>query len=210
MIRHRRFMMAWIVLVVFGGLLSGCASTIQSDVIAFHQWPADMPARTFSFQRTPEQEASLEYRSYEDLVRNQLSRLGYTPDTNGHGAALSVAISYEVRAEQVVVTEPYDPFWYSPGFYPGWGWRHGGPYPYYDLFYGPRLQQTVYPEYTRHLHILITDTAAKKPLYEVEVSSEGRHAALAKAKAMPYMIRSAFQDFPGQSGLMHSVRLKVE
>jgi hypothetical protein len=196
-------------LITLSGLLvlSGCASTIQSDVIAFHQWPAEMPNRTFAFTRTAEQDASLEYRSYEDLVRNELTRLGYIPDTEKRGAALSVALSYEVRAAQIVVTEPYDPFWYGPGFYPGWGWRHGG-YPYYDPFFRPPMQQTVYPFYTRRLHIMITGAKDKKPLYEVEVSSEGRNAAL--STAMPYMVRSAFSDFPGQSGVMHRVKLKID
>jgi hypothetical protein len=205
MIRRLRFILASITL---GILLTGCASTIRSDVIAFHQWPADLPVRTFAFDRTPEQETSLEYRSYEDLVRNELSRLGYVPDAEKHGAALTVAISYSVRSAQVVVTEPYDPFYYGPSFYPGWGWRPGGPYSYYDPFFGPPMQQTIYPIYTRRLHILITNTADKKPLYEVEVASEGRKPAL--QPAMPYMIRSAFSDFPGKNGVMHQVKLKID
>jgi hypothetical protein len=194
-------------LILLGLLLTGCAATIQSDVIAFHQWPADMKERTFAFQRTAEQDASLEYRTYEDLVRNELLRLGYIADTEKRGAALTVAISYDVRAAQVVVNEPYDPFWYGPGFYPGWGWRHGG-YPYYGPFYGPPMQQTVYPIYTRRLHVAINATSDKKPLYEVEVSSEGRNADL--PRAMPYMVRSAFADFPGESGVMHRVKLKID
>ena len=195
-------------MILLGVLLTGCAATIQSDVIAFHQWPADMKERTFAFQRTPEQDASLEYRAYEDMVRNELLRLGYIADTEKRGAALTVAISYDVRTVQVVVNRPYDPFWYGPGFYPGWGWRHGGPYPYYDPFFGPPMQQTVYPIYTRRLHIMIANTGDKKPLYEVEVSSEGQNASL--SHAMPYMIRSAFADFPGESGVMHRVKLKVD
>ena len=206
MIKRLRILAATIML---GALLTGCATTIQSDVIAFHQWPADMPGAnsTFAFQRTAEQDASLEYRTYEDMVRNELLRLGYIADTEKRGAALTVAISYDVRAVQVVVDQPYDPFWYGPGFYPGWGWRHGG-YPFYDPFFGPPMRQTVYPIYTRRLHIAITGTADKKPLYEVEVASEGRNAAL--PAAMPYMIRSAFADFPGQSGVMHRIKLKMD
>jgi hypothetical protein len=191
-----------------GALLSGCATTIQSDVIAFHEWPGDLPDRTFSFSRTPAQEASLEYRSYEDMVRNELSRLGYIPDTERRAAALDVTLDYGVRTAQVVVAEPYDPFWYGPGFYPGWGWRHRGPGPFYDPFWGPPLQQTVYPLYSRRLHITIARSADRKTLYEVEVVSEGNNGSL--PAVMPYMVRSAFSDFPGRSGVMHSVRLKME
>ncbi|HEY4317024.1 MAG TPA: DUF4136 domain-containing protein [Herbaspirillum sp.] len=204
MIQRLRLIAATILL---GILLTGCAATIQSDVIAFHQWPAEMKERTFAFRRTADQDASLEYRTYEDLVRNELLRLGYIADTEKRGAALTVALSYDVRTAQIVVNQPYDPFWYGPGFYPGWGWRHGG-YPYYDPFFGPPMQQTVYPIYTRRLHVAIDATSDKKPLYEVEVSSEGRNADL--SKAMPYMVRSAFADFPGESGVMHRVKLKMD
>jgi hypothetical protein len=71
------------------------------------------------------------------------------------------------------------------------------------------MRQSIYPIYTRRLHIAITGASGKKPpLYEVDVVSEGSHAAL--PVAMPYMIRSAFLDFPGQSGVMHRVRLKID
>jgi hypothetical protein len=204
-----RWLRCIVAVVALGSLLTGCATTIQSDVIAFHDWPNDMPDRTFAFKRTPEQEASLSYRSYEHMVRNELSRLGYIPDVEERGrAALTVALDYEVRTAQVIVTEPYDPFWYGPGFHPGWGWRHGGAYPYYDPFWGPPMRQTSYPLYSRRLHITITHTSDKKALYEVEVVSEGYNADL--PAAMPYMVRSAFQDFPGRSGVAHSVRLKME
>ncbi|RXZ33147.1 DUF4136 domain-containing protein [Oxalobacteraceae bacterium CAVE-383] len=207
MIQRLRLAAALLLLGAMVTGLTGCAATIQSDVIAFHQWPADMKERTFAFQRSAGQDASLEYRVYEDLVRNELLRLGYIADTEKRGAALTVAIGYDVRTAQVVVNQPYDPFWYGPGFYPGWGWRHGA-YPYYDPFFGPPMQQTTYPIYTRRLHIVINATADKKPLYEVEVSSEGQNANL--SKAMPYMVRSAFSDFPGQSGVMHRVKLKID
>lgn len=191
-----------------GFLLTGCASTIRSDVIAFHEWPAELPDRSFTFSRTPEQAASLEYRMYEDQVRNELSRLGFIPDVDRKGSALTVALSYGMRMAQVVVTEPaYDPFWYGPGFYPGWGWRRGR-YPY-DPYWGPPMRQTAYPIYSRSLHVVITRTAEPaRPLYEVEVVSEGENGNL--SEAMPYMIRSAFDNFPGQSGVLHSVKLKVE
>jgi hypothetical protein len=205
MIRRLRFI---VVFIALGVLLTACATTIQSDVIAFHQWPADLPVRTFAFSRTPEQDASLEYRTYEVMVRNALSRLGYIPDTEQHGAALIVTISYDVRGEHVVITEPYDPFYYGAGFYPGWGWQYGGPSPYFDPFYGPPMRQSIYPIYTRHLHIAITGASGKKALYEVDVVSEGGRPGL--AFAMPYMIRSAFLDFPGQSGVMRRVRLKMD
>ena len=32
-------------------LLSGCASTIRSEVTAFHQWPSTLPGQTYVFMR---------------------------------------------------------------------------------------------------------------------------------------------------------------
>ncbi|MDB5776952.1 MAG: hypothetical protein JWP38_3085 [Herbaspirillum sp.] len=202
-----RWLRSMATVLALGTLLSGCASTISSNVIAFHEWPADMPQRTFAFRRTPDQDASLEYRGYEDMVRNELSRLGYIPDTGPKdGSALVVTLSYDVRAAQLIVIEPYyDPFWYGPGYYPGWGWRHGG---FYDPFWGPPMRQTAYPVYSRRLHVLIMRRSDGKPLYEVEVTSEGGTASL--PVAMPYMVRSAFTDFPGQNGVMHTVKLKMQ
>src|SRR4051812_4362484 len=64
-------------------LLAGCASTIQSEVTAFHDWPAELRDKSFAFERTREQENNLELRAYENLVRGELLRLGFTdaPDT---------------------------------------------------------------------------------------------------------------------------------
>jgi hypothetical protein len=84
---------AMLAILAMGMLLTGCATTIRSDVIAFHQWPTDMPGSTFTFTRTPEQEASLEYRDYEDMVRTELSRLGYIPEVDRRGSTLTVVWS---------------------------------------------------------------------------------------------------------------------
>src|SRR3569833_2536274 len=63
-------------------LAVGCASpVIRSQVTAFHEWPADLPDKSFTFERTADQENNLEYRNYEQLVQAELLRLG------GAGAA---------------------------------------------------------------------------------------------------------------------------
>src|SRR5215210_1386509 len=57
-------------------LMAGCATTIQSEVTAFHEWPDQLPDKSFVFERSAAQENNLEYRSYENLVRAELIRLG--------------------------------------------------------------------------------------------------------------------------------------
>jgi hypothetical protein len=61
-------------------LLAGCATTIRSDVTTFHQWPADLQDKTYVFEAPPAQDDTLELRSYQNLVRGELAKLGF------HGA----------------------------------------------------------------------------------------------------------------------------
>lgn len=200
-------------LVAGSALLAGCATTITSDVTAFHAWPADLKDKSFAFTPVKGQEESLEYRNYEQLVRNELLRLGFS-DANATKAALKVSFSYGMQSGTVVVTQPmYDPFWYGPG-YPGYrGWRgrpYGpwGPGPFYDPFWGPPMQTTAFPVFQRRLHLEIARADGGQKLYEVTVDSEGREATL--PMAMPYMVRSAFSDFPGPSGVPRHVELKLD
>lgn len=188
-------------------LLSGCASTIDSDVTAFHAWPADLKDKSFVFAPAKDQEDSLEYRNYEQLVRAQLLRLGFTDAANAKAAALNVFFSYGAQSGAIVVPQPvYDPFWYGPGWRRSWGpW---GPGPFYDPFWSTPMQNTVYPVVQRQLYLTITRAGSGQKLYEVTVDSEGGDANL--PTAMPYMVRSAFSEFPGPSGVSRHVELKME
>lgn len=193
-----------LVIVAISALLSGCATTFDSEVTAFHAWPADLQDKTYVFAPAKTQENSLEYSNYEQLIRAELQRLGFSEQPQS--AKLKVSFSYGVQTDTVIITQPaYDPFWYGPPGYPGW--RRMGGYPFYDPFwYGPP-QQTSFPVYNRQLHLSIANRADGRKLYEVRVESDGRQAGL--AAAMPYMVRSAFADFPGPSGVVREIRLKL-
>jgi len=151
---------------------------------------AGLQDKTYVFAPAKNQENSLEYSNYEQLIRTELQRLGFSEQPQS--ARLKVSFSYGVQNDTVVITQPaYDPFWYGPPGYPGW--RRMGGYPFYDPFwYGPP-QQTAFPVYNRQLHLSIANRADGRKLYEVRVDSDGRQAGL--AAAMPYMVRSAFADF---------------
>jgi hypothetical protein len=200
-----------LVLAAASLLLAGCATTINSEVTAFHAWPADLKDKSFVFAADKEQNDSLEYRNYEQLIRNELLRLGFTDAKDAKSATLKVTFQYGVQNATMVVTQPvYDPFWYGSG-YGRWGavrpWGPVGPGPFYDPLWGPPLQQTTYPLFQRLLHVAIERAANAQKLYEVTVESEGRQATL--PMAMPYMVRSAFSEFPGPSGVPRHVRLKL-
>lgn len=194
-------------------LLSGCSTIIRSDVTAFHEWPGQLPDKSYVFERTREQNDSLEYLNYENLVRNELNRLGFVEAPAATKPALKVAMSYSISGRDVlevypVVVNPY-PYWYGPA------WRgYYGPYwgPFYDPFwYGPPIVEnrvSQYTVFTRRLHLAMTRLADGKKLHETTVVSEGSNGSL--AAVMPYMVSSAFADFPGQSGVPRQVELKME
>lgn len=204
-------------------LLSGCATRIRSEVTAFHQWPANTGGKTFAFTQNESQPAGLERRSYEDLIRAELIRTGLREAEDGQNAALAVSFNASAGARDVRVIETvlvdswYGTPWYGPGYYsPYWSGWPGYGYPYANPFYGPfgagmpvaREQERRYTLHTRELKLAINDASSGQALYEVTVRSEGKEGNL--AKVMPYLVRSAFVDFPGKSGTPRVVDLKFD
>lgn len=193
-------------------LLSGCASFIRNDVIAFHEWPADLQNKTYIFDRKGEKENDLEYRSYENLVRNELGRLGFAEAQDPRGANLKVVLNYKIDVRDVQTVQPVivDPYWpYYPYYGPRWRGYYG---PYYDPFWYPgpvtQYQQVQYQLFQRQLNVIITRSKDGKKLYDVTVHSDGANGSL--AFAMPYMVRSAFSDFPGPNGIPRSLKLEIK
>jgi hypothetical protein len=201
----------WPILALSAMLLSGCASVVKNDVVAFHDWPTDLQDKSYAFDPTPEQKNNLEYESYQSLVRAELQRLGFTPAQSAQTSNLKVALDYRIDARDVKVVQPvYSDPWPYWGPYYGPRWRGYGPF--YDPFWYPGpvvtgYQESHYQLFQRHLNIRISRKDGKK-LYDVTVDSDGGNGSL--AFAMPYMVRAAFQDFPGKSGVPHRVNLKIE
>ena len=196
-------------------LLGGCATNlVRSDVTVFHEWPAELRDKVYVFERSREQDNNLEYRSYENLVRSELQRLGFAEAAVNQTPRFKVSIMYGARGRDVRVIEAAtpDPFWYNSPLY-GHRWRGRGYYgPYYDPFW-PVAPSTDYVEntyqiYTRQLAILIAQAASGKKLYNVTVNSEGTTGSM--AAVMPYLVRSAFAEFPGTSGVPRQVTLRMQ
>ena len=198
--------------------LSGCASTlVRSDVTVFQEWPADIGEKTYVFEPTAAQANDLEYRNYENLVRNELQRLGFSEVTtpSATAARLKTTLTYDIRGRDVRVIEGTlsEPYWYNAPLF-GHRWRGRGYYgPYYDPFWpAPQLAteyvENTYQIHTRRLKIAIAQQPSGKKLFDVTVVSEGTEATL--AAVMPYMVRSAFTDFPGTSGVPRRIDLKMQ
>lgn len=205
--------MVTILIAAFCMLLAGCATTIRSEVTAFHEWPANLRDKSFVFERGKEQENNLEYRSYENLLREALLHLGFIEEATPAAASLKVTLRYRINVRDVRVIEPViiNPWYGSPFYGPRWG-GYGYYGPFYDPFwYGaPLVEQrdTRFQIFTRQLNVAIAQRADSKKLYDVTVNSEGANGSL--AAIMPYMMRSAFADFPGKSGVPHYVDLKMK
>jgi hypothetical protein len=205
-------MKPWLITALIGvlsALMAGCSTVVKSNVTAFHEWPASLPDKSYVFERTKEQDDSLEYRNYENLVRTELQRLGFTEASAHVKPALKASLGYSISVRDVrevypVMLHPY-PYWYGPAW-------HGFYGPYYDPFWfgPPVVEQRVsqYEVFTRQLRIALTRAADGRKLYETTVISEGSNGSL--ATIMPYMVRSAFMDFPGPSGVPRRIELKMD
>lgn len=196
-------------------LLSGCATTIHSDVTAFNAWPADIQDKSYAFEAPQGADDTLEYRNYQVLVSNELAKLGFHQVVDHQQPKLLVSMKFSTIDHAVRVLEADDPFmspYWGPGFgrY-GWGYSRWGYRPYfYDPFryYGPLVvEERVKHEYQRQLRVTINGTDGRK-LYDVTVQNTSR--VQATPHVMPALVQSAFTGFPGQSGVPRRVDLTIE
>jgi hypothetical protein len=192
-------------------LLGGCATTIRSDVTTFHQWPAQVEDKSYVFEAPPSFDNTLEYQSYQNLVRGQLAQLGFREANTGN-PALKVAMRFTTTDVPVRVVQPVsmfdDPFYYRYG--PRFGprgrfarWHH----PFYDPFWSPfpAYQVSIEHQYRRELQVSIKDKGDKR-LFDVTVHNISDE--LSTPEVMPALVHSAFAGFPGPSGGVRRVELQ--
>ena len=197
-------------------LLGGCATTYRSDVTTFHQWPAQMADKSYVFEVPPQQDDTLEWRSYQELVRGELARLGFR-DANGATPALTVSMRFTTTDIPVRVLEPVMSPFYSPMVHPmgRFGYRGfhrrywGGWYsPFYDPFWSPAYQVSVEHQYRRELQVSIKQASDARRLFDVTVHNTSRE--LSTPQVMPALVRSAFAEFPGPSGAARRVEVTLD
>jgi hypothetical protein len=192
-------------------LLAGCATTIRSNVTTFHQWPAQMEDKSYVLEAPPPQDDTLELRSYQDLVRNQLARLGFR-EAGGGKPALLVSMRFMTTEVPVQVLQPaFSPFYHGPlrlsfarGRRGAWG---GGWYsPFHDPFWSPYAYEVeVENRYRRELQVAIKSAVDGRRLFDVTVHNVSTQ--LSTPALMPALVQSAFEGFPGPSGVARRVEL---
>lgn len=216
--RARQTWRAGLVLLASASLI-GCASTVTSEVTAFRQadW-VNEASRTYAFESVAshsgeraanERAGDLERRTYQDWISRELQAHGFTEAARPQ-ARYVVGFEYDatprtIRIRETVYPEPYFPGPFSrpwPGWgpYGGWGWP--GYWPPYMVERDVAVTQHA-------LRLSLTEARGGKRVYQVTAqheSTSGVHPAV----IMPYLIRSAFVEFPARSGQPRQVTLPVE
>jgi hypothetical protein len=194
-------------------LLSGCASTIRSNVTTFHQWPAQMADKSYVLEAPAPQDDTLELRSYQDLLRRQLAQLGFR-DAGSGPPNLLVSMRFMTTEVPVQVLQPaFNPFYSPPPLRMRYVGRHGvrvgG---WFSPFYGPMWNSPMMYEaevenrYRRELQVAIKSAADGRRLFDVTVHNVSTE--LSTPVVMPALVQSAFAGFPGPSGVARRVELQ--
>jgi hypothetical protein len=189
-------------------LLGGCASTIRSDVTTFHQWPAQIADKSYAFEAPAPQDNTLELQNYQNLVRGQLTRLGF------HEAPQSPALKVAVRFVTVdvptqVIYPSFSPAAYAyPSRFGFGGFYHRRYFAssWYDPFWGPGYDVEEEHRYHRQLQIAISSASDNKRLFDVTVRNVSK--TMSTPMMMPALVQSAFEGFPGPNGGARVVELK--
>lgn len=201
-------------------LLSGCATTITSQVTTFQEWASDPAAqsqdKSYRLELTEDQKNDLEFKQYSDILQQHLSALGIkdVSETNATPSFI-VKMAYATALSGIQVSYPYGPYFYdpiwrlhysrfyyrSPFFYPyGYGFnRFGDPY-FGDSFQGRRY-------YLHQFALTITDQKTSKKVFDVRASTEQLDPEI--LNHIPYLMASAFQNFPGENGKTIKVELPL-
>jgi hypothetical protein len=193
-------------------LLGGCATTVRSDVTTFHQWPAQLPEKTYVFEAPPPEEDTLELHSYQNLARAELGKLGFRESSSA--PALKVSMRFITTDVPIGVVEAVDPMFFPSARYgfmhPRYrrGYGAGSFYsPFYDPFWGsPQYQVVTRHSYQRDLRVAIKSASDNRRLFDVTVHNSSFERST--PAIMPALVQSAFEGFPGTNGSARRVELR--
>ncbi|MDR2239508.1 MAG: DUF4136 domain-containing protein [Zoogloeaceae bacterium] len=209
-----------IVLALVFGLLSGCASFVETKVSTFHELEPSLSGVTYALAPLKEQESSLEFQSYAKLVKAELEKRGMT-EAPFNQAKYAIFIFYGIDDGKEIISS-YPIFGqtgtrssYTTGTVTSYGnmATYSGTThktPTYGVVGSGTSSNTVF---TRYLNIDIIDIAKSgngkvKKVYEGKATSSGSSSQL--APVMPAIVKSVFEDFPGKSGASRTSRQPFE
>lgn len=188
-------------------LVSACGPhMVTSNVLRFNEMAASPRGGTFAIAPEKEQEGSLEFRGYADLVTRRLEAQGYKRAASPANADLVVSLLYSVddgRTEQ----------WSTPIYSYNDYWRryYGAastwPYPYIEPIGNDTHTTTVF---THRLELRISDgrklrQGKRENLFEGRAVTE--RSTREPVHTIPALILALFENFPGENGVPTTVRI---
>jgi len=211
----RSIVFAFIVL-----LFSGCAKYVETDISVFHELKPSQSGSSYVIVSSKEQTGSLEFQSYAMQVKAELKRYGMVESLYGK-AKYAIYLSYGIDSGKSVVSSypVYGPTGIGSSYSTGTIVSHGNTSSFTGVTFNTPNYGVVGSEnrtgilFTGYFNMDILDIAKSadgKPhkVYEGRAVSYGEMGVL--APIMPAMIRSLFEDFPGQSGISKRIRQPLE
>ena len=194
---------------------------VRSQVTVFHDFEPNIKKTKYIVLATEEQKNSLEHRSYEKLVKQQLDLQGFK-EVPLDEADVVVMFSYgDDGGRQIVSSYPiFGQTGVSSSNTYGTVQSYGNSATYsgttnYTPSYGiVGSGVSSRTEYKRFLYLSMIDHSASKSgdeikrIYEGKVVSNALNSNL--PEAVPVMIKALFKEFPGESGKVRTVDVLVE
>lgn len=182
-------------------LLAGCASNFSATVTQFQAWPANTLNATYRIVPKGQEINNLEFQSVADMLSASLGAIGLLPALNQTVARFDVYAEYGSSVSQTMAPA-------YPGPYMMDGWGMGG---YYGMWGAPMFVPSVevpVQVYKNKLTVTINDMQNNgREVYRSTVSSVSNNENL--IQSMPYLVRAAFDNFPGNNGQVREVTLPV-
>ena len=186
----------------------GCM--VKSDVAVFHQLPPTTVHHKYAFMPLKGQVGSLEYLTYQELVRVELTIHNFE-EVQVPEADVIVAFNYGIDSGKEELSSR--PIYGQTGVSSSRTYGTLNTFGNYGTYSGTTTYTPTYgvvgsetvsrTKYGRGLYLYIVDkntvgTEKLKVLYEGNVQSSGKSSQL--ATVMPAMVKALFKEFPGKSG----------
>lgn len=191
--------------IIFPALALGLAacgpSTFEADVTRFYDQAARLePAgRTVRIEPAEEAMSGLEFASFADHVRAELTRLGFE---TGGGAAADLVVTMDYAVDPVAVADRGNGVSVSIGGGTGGGGLGVGGGISFPL--GDREPERVYQ---RRLSLTFADPARGERLWEGRAVSVGATRDL--SAALPLLAEALLKNFPGAAGETREVEIPL-
>lgn len=208
-------MRLWIVGLLALSLAACAQPTVYATVTAFHT--LDKPAGTFIMAPFPEQEGSLEWQTYGQLVAQQLQAKGLRQTTDPFAADYAVFVSYAIDGGRTRTASVPVLGTIGGGTSQTTGTIGNRPFTATTtsdstlavIGYRP----VEYTTYGRTLRIILADypksrgKAQAVMVYDGRVTSAGSNGNI--NAVLPALIQLIFQDWPGPSGGSREVQTRA-